>query len=123
MLGWMFVIFFIVAIFFILLSIFVPEEEPYWKITFIVLSAVIFFVLSLSNLTIETPYQRFNSTTGNIEVGYDVYVSESNTYMSYFYMLMGSLSMIYLVILIFQTYYENLDRKRREEDMEFWGEE
>lgn len=119
----MFVIFFIVAIFFILLSIFVPEEEPYWKITFIVLSAVIFFVLSLSNLTIETPYQRFNSTTGNIEVGYDVYVSESNTYMSYFYMLMGSLSMIYLVILIFQTYYENLDRKRREEDMEFWGEE
>lgn len=114
MLDWMFIIFFIIAIFFIILSIMLPEEEAFWKILFVVLPMILFFVLALSNLEIETAYQTYNSTTGNVEVAYDKYVSESNTYMSYFYMLMGSLCGIYLVILVFQDYYDYMERKDKE---------
>jgi hypothetical protein len=121
MLDWMFLIFLILALFFLILSIFIPEEkyeEPYWKIMFCILSTVLWFLLALFNLTIETAYPCYNSTTGNTTLQYSQYINEGNVYLSYFYGLMGVLCMIYIIVLIFGYYYEKQD----EENKKNWDE-
>lgn len=114
-LDWMFMLFIIIAVIFILLSIMVDENEPYWKLLFIVLATVVWFILALSNLNIETAYTYYNSTTGITEMGYSPYIDESSTYMTYFFGLMGVLCMIYVLVLLFDIYYWRLDNENREE--------
>ena len=114
MLDWMFLIFMVVAVFFIALSLYTSNEEAFWKIMFMVLATVIWFILALMNLNIETPYSIYNSTTGNTTMGYSPYIDESSIYLSYFFGLLGCLCMIYFVILIFDTYYQIVDEKEKE---------
>ena len=109
MLDWMFLILFIVAILFIILSIYVDESESFWKITFIVLAAAIFFILALSNLNIETAYPAYNETSGLTEMKYDPYIGETGLYLSYLFGLFGVLCMIYMIVLLFDTYYSRKD--------------
>ena len=111
MLDWMFLILLILAVFFLILSIYLDETEPFWKITTIVLATVIFFVLALSNLNIETAYPSYNSTTGVTTMKYDQYISESSTYLTYFFGLMGVLCIIYSIVILFDIYYMRLDEK------------
>ena len=106
MLDWMFLIFILLAVFFIVLSLYTSDEEAFWKIMFIILATVIWFILALMNLNIVTPYSVYNSTTGNTTMGYSPYIDESSTYLSYFFGLMGVLCMIYTIIMFFDTYYK-----------------
>lgn len=114
MLDWMFMLFFLIAVIFILMSIATAEEEAYWKILFVVLAAAIFFILALSNLNIETAYTYYNETTGITEMEYSPYIDEGSTYLTYFFGLMGCLCMIYMIILIFGEYYRYIDEKENE---------
>ena len=111
MLDWMFLILLIVAIFFVILSIYLNENEPFWKIMFIIIATLIFFILALSNLNIETAYPAYNETSGLTEMKYDQYISESGTYLSYLFGLFGVLSMIYCIVLLFDIYYMRLDNE------------
>ena len=115
MLDWMFMLLLITAILFIILCLKTDEKkEPYWKILFISLAVVLFFILALSNLNIQTPYTFYNSTSGDTEMKYDIFVDEASTYLSYFFALMALLCMIYIIILIFDIYYQRLDEKNNE---------
>ena len=114
MLDWMFMLFILIAVIFIFLSIITREEESYWKILFITLSTVIWFILALTNLNIETPYTFYNSTSGNTEMSYSSYVTEESIYLSYLFGLFAVLCMIYLIVLIFGMYYQRMDEKEEE---------
>ena len=114
MLDWMFMLFIIIAVLFIILSIKTSENEPYWKILFITLSTVIWFILALSNLNIQTPYTFYNSTSGNTEMLYSQYIDEGSIYLSYLFVLFAILSMIYIIVLMFGMYYQRLDDKENE---------
>lgn len=105
MLDWMFILFIILAIFFIILAITIDTSEPFWKLMFITLSTVLWFILALNMFNIQTPYTNYNETTGQTEMLYKQYYNESDIYLSYFFALMGILTMLYLIILIFDTYY------------------
>jgi RsiW-degrading membrane proteinase PrsW (M82 family) len=118
MLDWMFILFLMLALLFLFLSIFIPEEkyeEPYWKILSVAISGGIWFILALFNLDIQTAYPCFNSTTGNTTLQYSTYVNEGGIFLSYFYGLMGCLCMIYMIVLIFGYYYEKLDEKQEQQ--------
>jgi hypothetical protein len=115
MLDWMFLILLIIAFLMIIFCLKTDEEEPYWKILFIVISTVIWFILALSNLNIVTPYSIYNATTGNTTMGYSPYVDEGSTYMTYFFGLMGVLCMIYVIVILFDIYYWRLDNQDKEE--------
>ena len=114
MLDWMFMLFFLIAIIFIIMSLITDEREAFWKLLFITVSIGIWFILALSNLNIETAYSIYNSTTGNTTLGFAPYIDEGSIYLSYFFGLMGCLCMIYLVVLIFDTYYAYMDKKENE---------
>jgi hypothetical protein len=121
MLDWMFLMFIFLALIFLFLAIFIPEdryEEPYWKLMFCILSTVLWFLLALSNLSIETAYSNYNATTGDTTLVYDPYINEGSIYFSYFYGLMGALCIIYTIILIFGYYYERMDDKNSKDENE-----
>jgi multidrug transporter EmrE-like cation transporter len=112
MLDWMFLILLILAVFFVIMAIYLDDRsEPFWKILSIVLATIIFFVLALSNLNIETAYPSYNSTTGVTTMKYDQYISESSTYLTYFFGLMGVLCIIYSIVLLFDIYFMRIDEK------------
>jgi hypothetical protein len=104
-------LFVVLAVLFIVISLLIEEEEAFWKILFVVISASLWFILALSNLNIETPYTFYNSTSGNTEMNYSAYIDESSIYYSYFFGMMGCLCIIYLVVLIFGAYYKYIDDK------------
>ena len=118
MLDWLFIMFLMLAILFLLIAIFIPEdlyEEPYWKTVFVALSAGLWFMLALFNLDIQTAYPCYNSTTGNTTLQYATYINAGSIYLSYFYGLMGCLCMIYIIVLVFGYYYEKLDEKQEQQ--------
>lgn len=121
MLDWLFLMYVFLAAIFLFISIFIPEEkyeEPYWKTMFCVVSTVLWFILALINMDIQTAYPAYNSTTGNTTLIYDTYVNEGNIYFSYFFGLMGTLGIIYTIVLIFGRFYEEQDKKNQDKDDE-----
>jgi hypothetical protein len=63
----------VLAFILIFISVELEREHDYWNIISIFLSALIFIVLIFGTLNIETPYQIYNATSGNIETGYQSY--------------------------------------------------
>lgn len=121
MLDWIFLLFVFLAVIMIMLAIHYRGIDTYWNILFIALSATLWFILALLNAGgIETAYAAFNTTTGVTTLEYDTYINEQLIYLSYFFMLMGALCMIYLVVTIFGYYYEKVDREsqRQEDELE-----
>lgn len=121
MLDWIFALFVVMAFITIVLAILLKRDDPYWNILLIVISAMLWYVLALLNAGgIETAYSAFNVTTGGTTLEYDVYINESMIYLTYFFILMGSLCMIYLIVTIFGYYYEKLDEEayKKEREME-----
>jgi 4-amino-4-deoxy-L-arabinose transferase-like glycosyltransferase len=119
MLDIIFIIFILLAVITILLAIYLREEDAYWNILFIVVSAGLWFILALFTTSgIETPYTAYNSTVGNSSMYYSVYAPAEFVYLSYFFGLMGVLCMIYLIVTIFGYYYEKLDKQNRERERE-----
>jgi len=113
MLDWYFIIMLLLAILFLILSVEYEGHNNFWNFTFLILSTVMWFILAQLNLDIQTAYSGFNSTSGNMEMHYDLYSNEATIYISYIFMLMGILCIIYMLVLIFGSYYDKLDRKEK----------
>jgi len=94
----------ILAVLFILMSI-EYEGHPFWNLICIVLSIVIFFILSLSVHEITEPYQIYNATSGNIETGYQTIHLIENTLLSYIFMGLAVIMMIYFIAMVFDKVY------------------
>jgi len=104
MLDWMFVILFVFGILLILISI-GNDDNPFWNLTPLVMAIPLFFILGLSNMEIEIPYQMFNSSSGMIETGIDVATSKISPWLSYLFMGIGIVLMIYLIAMVFDKFY------------------
>lgn len=103
MLDWMFVILFITAILFILIAI--ADFSSFWSLTSIVMSIVIWFILGLGVLRMETEYTVYNVTSEQIESGIHAYTPVTNVFISYLFMYgFTSILMIYLVIRVYDEY-------------------
>ena len=120
MLDWYFIIMLILAFFFLVLSIEYEENKkkgktgnPFWCFMFLILSTSMWFILALLNLNIETPVSGFNVTSGNMEIHYELYTNAPTIYLSYLFMGIGIMCIIYMIVLIFGNYYENLDERER----------
>ena len=100
MLDWLFIMLLVIGILFILLSI-EFDLGLFWNVIIILTSIIIFFVLAASVKEIEIPYQMYNATSGNIETGHHTYSSSISPYLSYLFMMFGSIMMIYFVATIY----------------------
>jgi len=104
-------LFILLLIFAILFIIFAIEYEgnPFWNLVSIVLSSVLWFILALSVMQIERPYEMYNATSGNIETGYHVFTSPVSPFITYIFVGMGIITMIYLVAMVYDRYMEYRD--------------
>lgn len=119
MLDIIFIILIFLALITILLAIYLREEDAYWNILFIAVSTGLWFILALFTTGgIETPYTAYNSTLGNTTMYYSIYAPAQFIYLAYFFGLMGTLCMIYLIVTIFGYYYEKLDKQNQERERE-----
>jgi len=101
MLMELFYVFLILGIIFLLTGIFTEyTEHKYWTIIFAFLSMSMWFICAFGVLDLETGYQLFNSTSGNIETGYQSY--HKLPWLSYIFLGVAVSCLIYFVTLAFK---------------------
>ena len=100
MIDWLFVMFLMLAILFATVSIF-HDSGFFWNIIFILISIILFFILAVGIMSIETPYQMYNATSGNIETGYHTYYLIENIWYSYLFYMFAVIMMIYSVAYVY----------------------
>ena len=106
-------IFILLLIFAILLIILAIEyhDNPYWELVFIVLDIPLWFILALSNMQIERPWEMYNVSSNQIETGIHIVSSPVSPYLTYFFMGIGLVMMIYMIVVIWGSFYEKSWRK------------
>ena len=96
MLDWLFIMLLVIAIILVLITIF-EDLGTFWDISFIIISTIIMFTLAASIMDIETPYTLYNATSGNIETGYHTTQSSVAPYISYLFIALGFVMMVYFI--------------------------
>ena len=96
MLDWIFILLLVIGIILVLLIVF-EDFGIFWDTTFILTSILIMFILAISVMDIETPYTLYNATSGNIEEGFHSLQSTTSPFISYFFMMIATIMMIYFV--------------------------
>ena len=99
MLDITFILIFILAIIFLLVGIELEGTHDYWFPICIGFSAVCWFSLAFGVMDIEIPYQMYNVSSSQIETGYQVHGTDYS--LSYFFMGMGVLSVVYFFVHLF----------------------
>lgn len=114
MIDWMFIIFILMAILFMMLAIeYRHSESKFWCVTFIFIDSVIWYLLAASVLEIEMPFALYNASSNNIETGSHIFTSKVAPEMLYFFMMMGSIMVVYGVGYIFgPLIYEVIFKKK-----------
>ena len=103
----LFIIFFILALVFLIMAIVMEyTEHKYWTIVFTFLTMSMWIVCALGVIELQIPYQIFNSTAGSehVETGYQTY--SELPYLSYIFLGIAISCMIYLVTLAFKPIIE-----------------
>ena len=100
MIEWLFIILVILAFVFMALAI-EFRDDLFWGMTFTLLSITTWFILAASVMEIEIPYQAFNSTSGQVETGYQVFSGKTSPQMVFFFIMMASIMIIYFVKFLF----------------------
>ena len=80
------------------------ESNPFWNITSIMLSCIIWLILSLSNMVIEFPYVAIQSDD-TIVTGVYTYTSSISPFLVYLFLGFFILSFIYLLVMIWDKWY------------------
>jgi len=111
MLDWLFIMLLVIAVLLIIMSI-EYEGNPFWNLITCILSTVLWFILALGVLRLDTPYQIFNSTSGNLETGMHSYTVPGDIYIAYIFIALGVLTMIYFIAMAFDKYNELKDNYR-----------
>lgn len=104
MFDWLFILLLVFAILLIIFAL-EYEDNPFWNIISITMSAALWFILALSNLRIESTYQMYNATSGNIETGISEFTSPISPFISYIFMGMGVIMTVYLIAMVFDKWY------------------
>lgn len=100
----LFVLFFMVALVFLLLSVeFTSSSDPktnfiaVWGVFFLFASTILWFVLGAAVMEIEYPWEAYNASSGNVETGVHVFRSDISPYISYFFNGIGSIMIVIIV--------------------------
>ena len=100
----MFVILLVIAILLLMFAVGF-DDNPFWNLTSIVLGIPIWFILGLGQLELEESYVAYNASSGAIESGTEIIFSDISPYLSYIFMIIGILLMIYLIAMVFDHWY------------------
>jgi len=112
MIDWMFLVFIIIAIFFMILAIeFYREENDLWCFIITIVDSTIWYLLAASVLEIERPYEIYNVSSSAVETGTHIVTSKVAPEMVLFFMLMGTIMMIFWMAQIFIYAYEAIFKK------------
>ena len=101
MIWWLWLTLFGFTIFLITISL-KYENNPFWNIVPIVFATPLFFILGLTQMQLEIPYQLYNGTA--IETGVHIYTSPISPWLNYIFMGLGILLFIYLFAMIYDKY-------------------
>lgn len=112
MIDWMFAIFFILAFIMIVLII-EYHNDKFWGAMFTVLDIVIWFILAVSVLEIETPSMQYNATSGAYESVMMAYTSNVAPELVYFFYMMALIMFVFFVgYFMFAPVYELVTGKK-----------
>jgi len=103
MLLLMFILFFILAGGMLLLAIYL-EDSPFWNIVGTLISAVLWLILGLSQMQLEIPYTTVLSNDTILE-GTHIYSSPISPFLTYFFVLMFWICVIYLIAMVWDKWY------------------
>ena len=98
MLDIMIVVLNLMAFGFLIIGIEHEGEQPYWNIIMTFISGILFLVLAGMTSVIETPYEIFNATSGNIETGFHKYYTGDLILFYYFCFIPTSMYFIDLIL-------------------------
>jgi len=99
----MFIILLIFAIILMLFSV-QSENHPFWNIVAGIISIPLWFILGLTNMEIEIPYQIYNSSSSSIEVGVHNFTSPISPFLTYFFMGIGLVMFIYIIAMVYDKW-------------------
>ena len=112
MLDIIFILLFVFAVLMLLVSIeYEASGHKYWNMVGIFLAAGLFLILSVGCMEIETAYQAFNSSSGQVETGYHVYTGMP--WISYLFVGCAIVAIIYMVTLVFEPLIEVFKKMKR----------
>jgi hypothetical protein len=97
MIEWMEIILIFMALSFLFSSI-KMHEDFFWGAILAFWSIILWFILATSILEMETPYQIYNATSGNIETGLQVYTFKTAPEMIYLFYLFAIVTTIYFTV-------------------------
>lgn len=100
----MFFVLFGLAVLFMLMAI-KYESNPFWNIVSSLISAVLWLILSLSQMELVFPYQFYNEAGNYTVTGYYTFTDPVSPYLVYFFVLMFWVMFIYLLAMIWDKWY------------------
>jgi len=100
-----FILLFMMAILFILLAI-DNHDNAFWELVFIVMDIPLWFILALSNMEIERPWEMYNVSSSQIETGIHTVTSPISPYLTYLFAGVGLIMMVYMIVVLFGSFYE-----------------
>ena len=111
MIDWVFVLLLMMAFIFVGLSI-LRDNGFFWNTVFILVSIILFLVLAGGIMDIETPYQMYNATSGNIETGYHHFYKVEMVYLSYLFYMFAVIMVIYNVAYVYMYIGSKVEENR-----------
>lgn len=106
----LFIIFIILAFILSLVVIF-EDLGFYWNTTLCLTAVFLWLLLASSVLTIEIPYTMYNSSSGNIENGIQLYYMYQGPSMVYLFSLFAIILFVYWVAYLFTYVVDRLKEK------------
>jgi len=105
----------------IILIIIVAEIEYegfpyYWGLMLTLLDTIIWFILAASVFEIESPWEMYNVSSGNIETGIHIVSSKVSPAMSYFCLMMAISMSIYFGYAMLSTFRQLYNKDGEVED-------
>ena len=112
MIDWMFAIFIMITFLFMYLAV-EHHDDTFWGAMFTIIDIILWFFLSATVLEMETTYQIYNATTGNIETGIQIATSKIAPELVYMFYMFAAIMMVYFVgYFMFAPIYEVITGKK-----------
>jgi len=113
MLDWFTAIIIGIALIFMFTGFYMIREEDYfWSFILTLLATVTWYIMAASIMEMETPYQLFNNTSGNIETGVHVYNSKIAPQMVYYFYMLASITFILNLSVLFLGLWDYIKKRR-----------
>jgi len=100
MLETIWILLFIFAILLLIMAI-EYRNNRYLELVFLSIDIILWFILALSNMKIERPWEMYNVSSNQIETGTHVVTSSVSPYLTYIFSGIAIVVLIYLLVVLF----------------------